>query len=76
MNDMTQPSRHRIRNTTFNYQNCTTKNAVKTSSKIWITLVSIFISVFFLNETLDHTTTRKEFFTQNQIEVSYYIVLF
>ena len=48
---------------TFNYQNCTTINA----SKIWITLVSIFICVkcFFWNETLDKTTTIKEFSTQN-----------
>ena len=45
MNEMTLPSRHRIRNMTFNYQNCTTRNAVKPSSKIWITLVSIFICV-------------------------------
>ena len=50
---------------TFNYRNCTvTRNAVKTSSKIWITLVSIFICV---NETLDQNT---------QIEIRYYIVLF
>ena len=34
MNEMTLPSRHRIRNMTFNYQNCTTRNAVKPLSKI------------------------------------------
>ena len=52
---------------TFNFQNCTTINAVKPSSKIWITLVSIFICVkcFFSNETLDKTTTIKGFSTQN-----------
>ena len=62
----------------FNYQHCTTRNAVETSSKIWITLVSIFnlCRMFFWNETLDQTTTRKGFSTRNQIEISYYIVLF
>ena len=63
--EMIVSSRHKIRNMTFNYRNCTvTRNAVKTSSKIWITLVSIFICV---NETLDQIT---------QIEIRYYIVLF
>ena len=61
---------------TFNYQNCTTRNAVKTSSKIWITLVSISICAFFWNETLHQTTTRKGFSTQNQIEIRHYIVFF
>ena len=76
MNEMTLPSRHRIRNITFNYQNGTTRNAVKTSSKIWITLIFISISVnIFLNETLDQTTTRKGSSSQNQIEIRYYIVL-
>ena len=65
MNEMTLSSRHRIRNMTFNYRNCTvTRNAVETSSKIWITLVSIFICV---NETLDQIT---------QFEIRYYIVFF
>ena len=62
---------------TFNYQHYTTKNAVKTSSKIYITLVSIFICVkCFWNETLDQTTTRKKNSTRNQIEKRYHIVLF
>ena len=54
---------------TFHYRNCTTRNAVKTSSKIWIALVSIFICVkrFFWDETLNQNT---------QIEIRSYIVLF
>ena len=45
VNEMTLTSRHRIRNMPFTYRNCTARNAVKTSSKIWITLVSIIICV-------------------------------